>query len=40
MKKINIGLPKPKKILKRGLYEVMWGAKPRNYKKKLKTGRY
>lgn len=26
-------LPKPSKILKRGLYEVMWGAKPRDYGK-------
>lgn len=24
-------LPKPKKVLKRGLYELMWGAKPRDY---------
>ena len=40
MKKINMGLPKSKKILKRELYEVMWGAKSRNYEKKLKTGRY
>ena len=40
MKKINMGLSKSRKILKRGLYEVMWGAKPHNYKKKLKTGRY
>lgn len=29
-------LPKPRKIAKRGLYEVMWGAKPRNYAKKVK----
>lgn len=40
MKKVNLGLPKPKKIAKRGLYELMWGAKSRNYGKKLKTGRY
>ena len=26
-------LPKPSKILKRGLYEAMWGAKPRGYGK-------
>lgn len=26
-------LPKPSKILKRGLYEVMWGVKPRDYGK-------
>ena len=32
-------LPKPKKILKRGLYEAMWGAKPRDYGKRLKEGR-
>lgn len=33
-------LPKPKKIMKRGLYEVMWGAKPRNYSKKSEKGKY
>ena len=27
-------LPKPKKVLKRGLYELMWGAKPRDYSKR------
>jgi hypothetical protein len=26
-------LPSAKKIATRGLYEVMWGAKPRNYGK-------
>lgn len=26
-------LPKPNKILKRGLYEAMWGAKHRDYGK-------
>ena len=26
-------LPKPSKILKRGLYEAMWGAKPIDYGK-------
>lgn len=33
-------LPSPKKITKRGLYEAMWGAKPRNYEKKVKKGKY
>lgn len=33
-------LPKPKKIMKHGLYEVMWGAKPRDYSKKVKKGKY
>ena len=36
MKKIRIRkqpLPKASKILKRGLYEVMWGAKHRDYGK-------
>lgn len=33
-------LSSPKKIAKRGLYEVMWGAKPRNYEKKVKKGKY
>ena len=28
-------LPSAKKIAIRGLYEVMWGAKPRNYGKKV-----
>lgn len=32
-------LPKPSKIVKRGLYEMMWGAKPRDYGKRLKKGR-
>ena len=31
-------LPSPKKIMKRGLYEIMWGAKPRNYAKRIKKG--
>lgn len=26
-------IPKPAKIFKRGLYEAMWGAEPRNYDK-------
>lgn len=42
MKRIKIPkslLPKPSKIAKRGLYEVMWGAKPRDYGKRLKKGR-
>ena len=26
-------MPKPSKILKRGLYEAMWGAKSRDYGK-------
>ena len=28
-------LPSAKKIATRGLYEVMWGAKPRNYEKRI-----
>ena len=37
MKKISTNLlPKPRKIAKRGLYEIMWGAKPRDYSKKVK----
>lgn len=41
MKKITSSpLPKPKKIIKRGLYEMMWGAKPRNYGKRVKEGKY
>lgn len=32
-------LPKPSKIVKRGLYETMWGAKPRNYGKRVKKGK-
>ena len=37
MKKIGTSLlPNPRKIAKRGLYEMMWGAKPRNYEKKVK----
>lgn len=27
--------PQPKKILTRGMYELMWGAKPRNYAKRV-----
>lgn len=33
-------LPCAKKIAKRGLYEVMWGAKPRDYEKRIKGGKY
>lgn len=41
MKKITTSLlPKPNKIMKRGLYEVMWEAKPRNYKKRVTKGKY
>lgn len=29
-------LPKPKKVLKRGLYELMWGGKKRDYGKRGK----
>lgn len=32
-------LPKPSKIAKRGLYEVMWKAKPRDYGKRIKKGK-
>ena len=28
-------LPKPKKIMTRGMYELMTGTKPRNYGKRL-----
>ena len=35
MKVAQKPLPSAKKIAKRGLYEVMWGAKPRNYGKKV-----
>ena len=31
--------PKPGKIFKRGLYELMWGAKPRDYGKKLRNSK-
>lgn len=30
------GLPSPKKIVKRGMYELLWGAKPRDYSKRVK----
>jgi hypothetical protein len=30
------GLPSPKKILKRGIYEMMWGASTRDYGKRVK----
>lgn len=33
-------LPSAKKIATRGLYEIMWGGKKRNYGKKAKTGKY
>ena len=33
-------LPSAKKIAKRGLYEIMWNAKPRNYEKRIKEGKY
>ena len=33
-------LPSAKKIAKRGLYEIMWKAKPRNYEKRIKEGKY
>ena len=33
-------LPSPKKIAKRGLYEIMCGTKPRNYEKRIKEGKY
>lgn len=32
-------IPSAKKIAKRGLYEIMWGKKPRNYGKRLKEGK-
>ena len=45
MKKITTKLiPSPKKIAKRGLYELMWKCskedyKPQDYKKRLREGR-
>lgn len=33
-------LPSANKIAKRGLYEIMWGVKPRNYEKRIKEGKY
>lgn len=33
-------LPKPKKIATRGLYELMTGAKPCNYGKRMREGHY
>lgn len=33
-------IPKPKQIMKRGLYELMWGAPHRDYEKRIKEGRY
>ena len=33
-------LPGAKKIAKRGLYEIIWGVKPRNYEKRIKEGKY
>lgn len=33
-------LPSAKKIATRGLYEIMWGGKKRDYGKKAKTGKY
>ena len=39
-KKIRIPkkpIPSPKKIATRGLYEILWGAKPRDYEKRVKN---
>lgn len=33
-------LPSPKKIVKRGLYEILTGSKPRDYDKRVKEGKY
>jgi hypothetical protein len=33
-------LPSANKIAKRGLYEIMWGATPKNYGKRVKEGKY
>ena len=33
-------LPSAKKIATRGLYEVLWGAKKRDYGKRVKKGKY
>lgn len=32
-------IPSPKKIAKRGLYELMWQSKPQDYSKRLKEGK-
>lgn len=34
------GLPSPKKIAKRGMYELLWGAKPRDYSKRVKKWKW
>lgn len=41
-KKIRIPKPIPsvKKIGTRGVYELLWGAKKRDYGKRIKTGKY
>lgn len=31
--------PKPKKIMARGMYELMWGSKPRDYNKRINGGK-
>lgn len=33
-------LPKPSKIIKRGIYEIISNTKPRDYKKRMKEGKY
>ncbi len=33
-------LPSAKKIMKRGLFEILWGGKKRDYSKKAKKGKY
>ena len=41
MKKIKIPkpIPSPKKIATRGLYEAMWGAKPRDHGKRIRKSK-
>jgi len=42
MKRVRIPdklIPDAKKIAKRGLYEIMWRKKPRNYGKRLREGK-
>ena len=45
MKKVKIKmskslLPKPSKIFKRGIYEIITNTRPRDYGKRMKEGKY
>lgn len=33
-------LPKPSKIIKRGIYEIISNTKPRDYGKRIRKGKY